>query len=168
MSCQLRAWARTVVFCFVLFPMVEMTNHAWAGGHGTGRKTRTVVVSRARPVYAPSAGSTLGTFYPTPYITVGGSNPVGPGYSPLDIYGDQTLALYGPLSPLRTTTAPLVSYARGYDGRIHKVEAASLSNPNLRALSPVVYPTQANYYYAPRVLRTPPWWPSAINWIDQN
>ncbi len=137
-------------------------------GDGVGRTRRTVVVSRARPTCTPAASSTLGVFRPTPYVIVGGANPVGPGYSPLDIYGDQTLALYGPLSPFRTATAPLVIYERGYDGRIHKVEAASFSNPNLRALSPVIYPTQANYYYAPRVMRTPPWWPSAINWIDQN
>ena len=34
--------------------------------------------------------------------------------------------------------------------------------------SPVVYPTQATYYYGFRQTQNPPWWPKAINWIDQN
>lgn len=167
MSCYLRAHVRAAVLVLGVVMMVGPAPHAWAG-HKTARKGRTVVVYRPRPAAAPGAGATLGTFYPTPYLTVGGANPVGPGYSPLGIYGDQTLSLYGPLSPLRTTTAPLVTYTRGYDGQVHKIESASFSNPNLPALSPVIYPTRANYYYGPRVLRTPPWWPSSINWIDQN
>ena len=85
-----------------------------------------------------------------------------------DIYGDQTLSLYGPLSPLRVSTAPVLGYTRGYDGQIRLTEANSFSYPNLPDLSPVVYPTEANYYYGPRVNRTPRWGSSAINWIDQN
>jgi len=116
----------------------------------------------------PSATGTLGTFQPTPIITVRGNYPIGGGYSPLDIYGDQTLSLYGPLSPLRVTTAPVRVYVRGYDGSIRIAEAAAFSTPNLPELSPVVYPTEANYYYGPRVNRAPSWGASAINWIDQN
>jgi hypothetical protein len=112
--------------------------------------------------------ASLGTFYPTPVITVRGNNPLGGGYSPLDIYGDQTLSLYGPLSPLRVTTAPVLVYVRGYDGSIRVSEAASFSNPNLPELSSVRYPTGANYYYGPRVNRLSPWGLNAINWIDQN
>ena len=103
---------------------------------------------------AAAATSTLGTFYPTPYITVRGNAPLGGGYSPLEIYGDQTLSLYGPLSPFRTSTAPVLTYVRGYDGQTRLIEAASFSNPNLPILSPVRYPTEGNYYYGPRVIRT--------------
>ena len=49
----------------------------------------------------------------------------------------QTLSLYGPLSPLRATTAPVLIYVRGYDGTIRVTEAISFSNPNLPDLSPV-------------------------------
>jgi hypothetical protein len=101
-------------------------------------------------------------------ITVRGNLPLGGGYSPLEIYGDQTLALYGPLSPLRTSTAPVLTYVRGYDGRTRLTEAASFSTPNLPALSPVRYPTVGNYYYGPRVRPNLPWGTNALNWIDQN
>ena len=112
--------------------------------------------------------STLGTFYPTPYITVRGNVPLGGGYSPLEIYGDQTLPIYGPLSAFRSSTAPVLSYVRGYDGHTRLTEAASFSNPNLPILSPVRYPTVGNYYYGPRNVQTMPWGTNAINWIDQN
>jgi len=119
---------------------------------------------------APCAGpisSTLGTFEPTPYITVRGNWPIGGGYSPLDLYGDQSMTLYGPLSPLRATSAPVTTYSRGYDGRINATPAVSFSTPNLPGLSPVIYPTPRSYFYGPRVNRTPPWWSSGANWIDQ-
>jgi hypothetical protein len=101
-------------------------------------------------------------------ITVRGNNPLGGGYSPLGIFGDQTLSLYGPLSPLRETTAPVLVYVRGYDGSIRVTGGASFSNPNLPELSPIRYPTGANDFYGPRVTRVAPWGPSAVNWIDQN
>jgi hypothetical protein len=93
---------------------------------------------------------------------------LGGGYSPLEIYGDQTLALYGPLSSLRLTTAPVVTYVRGYDGRVHTAAALSFSTPNLPEYSPVVYPTAAQYFYGPRVSNNPPWSSNALNWIDLN
>jgi hypothetical protein len=137
-----------------------------AGDHGQNCSD---CVSATRPATACAypTTATLGTFEPTPYIMVRGNWPLGGGYSPLDIYGDQSLAIYGPLSPLRATTAPVRTYTRGYDGRIYAREGTSFSNPNLPRLSPFVYPTPANYYYGPRVNRTPPWWSSGINWIDQ-
>ena len=119
---------------------------------------------------APCPGpetSTLGTFQPTPYMMVRGDWPTGGGYSPLDIYGDQSMTLYGPISPLRATSAPVTTYSRGYDGRIYARRGTSSSTPNLPGLSPVVYPTQGSYFYGPRVNRTPPWWSSGVNWIDQ-
>lgn len=109
----------------------------------------------------------LGTFYPTPYLYVR-SFQSGSGYSPLDFYGDSTMALYGPLSALRETSAPVLTYSRGYDGRTVVTPGTSFSTPNFPALSPVVYPTQANPYYGPRRLKTPPQWQNATNWIDQN
>ena len=121
-----------------------------------------------QPCVAPRRSSTLGTFYPTPVITVQGNSPIGAGYSPLQIYGDQTLSLYGPLSPFRTMTAPVLTYVRGYDGQTTVSEAISFSNPNLPVLSSVRYPTEANYYYGPRRPRSLPWGSNAINWIDQN
>ena len=132
------------------------------------RVARTVAVSGELPCPAPRATGTLGTFYPTPYVTVRGDLPLGGGYSPLGIYGDQTLAIYGPLSAFRSSTAPVLTYTRGYDGRTHLTEAASFSNPNLPVLSPVRYPNPGNYYYGPRVVRPTPWGTNALNWIDQN
>lgn len=108
----------------------------------------------------------LGTFDPTPYVMVGGAAPTSFGYSPLGRFGDASMALDGPFSPMRSVAAPVTVYNRGYDGVIRAETAVSFSNPNLPSLSPVVYPTQGNYYYAPRVNRTPPWWTSGVNWID--
>jgi hypothetical protein len=110
---------------------------------------------------------TLGTFEPTPYVMVRGNWPAGGGYSPLGVYGDQSMSLYGPLSPLRSTSAPVTIYRRGYNGNLEAGRGTAFSTPNLPALSPVVYPRPSNYYYAPRVDRTPPSWSSGMNWIDQ-
>jgi hypothetical protein len=121
----------------------------------------------ARSVCVSPVTSTLGTFEPTPYIMVRGNWPAGGGYSPLEVYGDQSMTVYGPLSPLRATAAPVMTYSRGYNGRVYASPATSFSTPNLPGLSPVIYPTPANYYYGPRVNRTPPQWTSGVNWIDQ-
>ncbi|MFO0889765.1 MAG: hypothetical protein U0790_11570 [Isosphaeraceae bacterium] len=121
-------------------------------------------VVRCRPAEPPP----LGTFEPTPYVMVRGSWPAAGGYSPLQVFGDQSMSLYGPLSPFRPASAPVTTYVRGYDGRVYANRGTSSSTPNLPSLSPVVYPTPANYYYGPRVNRTPPSWSSGMNWIDQN
>jgi hypothetical protein len=128
---------------------------------------RRIVAVRPGPVCASPVAGTLGTFQPTPYIMVRGNWPLGGGYSPLEVYGDMTLTLYGPLSSMRATSAPVRTYTRGYDGRIYAGEGTSFSTPNRPELSPVIYPTPANYYYGPRTNRTPPWWLSGDNWIDQ-
>src|SRR5262245_3297235 len=73
----------------------------------------------------------LGTFYPTPYMIVRGNFPTGGGYSPLDQFGNTSLSLYGPLSSLRATTAPVLLVTRGYDGRLVPLSATSFSTPNL-------------------------------------
>jgi len=112
------------------------------------------------------AAPQLGTFAPTPYIMVGGAAPTSFGYSPLGRYGDASMALNGPFSPMRAISAPVRVYNRGYDGVLREETATSFSNPSLPALSPFVYPTQSNYYYGPRVNRTPPWWDQGVNWVD--
>ncbi len=157
-------WARVVILTAVVLGTLGACVPTRAGDHP--RRVRATVATRVRPCVAPT--STLGNFNPTPVVTIIGNNPIGGGYSPLGIYGDQTMALYGPLSAFRTSTAPVAGYVRGYDGRLYRSEALTFSNPNLPILSPFHYPTEANYYYGPRVNRTPPWGSSAINWIDQN
>jgi hypothetical protein len=129
-------------------------------------------VQRVAPPGQPACISpmppTLGTFQPTPYIMVRGNWPTGGGYTPLQLYGDQSMMIYGPISPFRSVAAPVMTYSRGYDGRVYALPGTSFSTPNLPELTPVIYPTPANYYYAPRVSRTPPQWTTGINWIDQN
>jgi hypothetical protein len=117
---------------------------------------------------APSRLTPLGTFRETPYIWVRGNAPAGGGYSPLGTFGDATMVLYGPTSSLRATSAPLLTYTRGYDGQIIPRTATSFSTPNLPSLSPVIYPTQANDYFGFRVSGDPPWWQNGMDWIDQN
>jgi hypothetical protein len=78
------------------------------------------------------------------------------------------MALYGPFSPLRATTASVRIYVRGYDGQIRLSEGTTTSYPNLPALSPIIYPTEASNFYAPRLNPNRPSRASAVNWIDQN
>jgi hypothetical protein len=99
---------------------------------------------------------------------VRGNGTAGGGYSPLGEFGDATMALYGPLSGLRYSSAPVLTYSRGYNGAPVVRPGTSFSTPNLGGLTPVVYPTQATNYYGFRSSGEPPWWPSAINWMDQN
>jgi hypothetical protein len=148
----------------------------WGAGGAEGgwpyRRPAVVVPTTApRPVpggYEPAPSPMLGTFYPSPYALVRGNWPAGGGYSPLGVYGDQSMSVYGPLSPFRGYTAPVATYTRGYDGRPVVLEGTSFSTPNQPDLTPVVYPTQANYFYRIRETGDPPWWGSAMNWIDQN
>ncbi len=129
------------------------------------RRTRTVVPTARVQQASPSP---LGTFAPTPYMTVRGNFPTGGGYSPLDSFGDTSMDMYGPLSAFRATAAPVVTYTRGYDGRVRVVEGTSFSTPNHPDNSPVVYPTHGTYYYGFRETGDPPWWAKGTNWIDQN
>src|SRR3954470_1525388 len=131
------------------------------------RRRSRVLVPSVATVGQPSSPY-AGTFFPTPYMTVRGNSPTGGGYSPLGLYGESTMALYGPLSSLRSTAAPLITYSRGYDGRTVILEGTSFSTPNLPEATPVIYPTQATYYYGFRESGVPPWWFSGVNWIDQN
>ncbi|MFO0909443.1 MAG: hypothetical protein U0794_14005 [Isosphaeraceae bacterium] len=130
--------------------------------------TRAVGTEPVRLPGAVNSYGSLGSFYPTPDLMVRGNAPAGGGYSPLGSFGNTTLSLYGPLSSLRMTSAPVMTYSRGYDGRTVVTPGTSFSTPNLPALTPVVYPTQGSYYYGFRQSGTPPWWANGINWLDQN
>jgi hypothetical protein len=137
--------------------------------HRTRTQAQRVVVPTSRTIADPNLPpGMLGSFYPTPYMVVRGNAPAGGGYSPLGMYTDAPLDVTGPLSSLRPASAPVAVYQRGYDGRLLQTEGTSTSYPNLPAASPVIYPTQATYYYGFRESRTPPWWKSGINWIDQD
>lgn len=110
----------------------------------------------------------LGTFYSDNYMIVRGNFPAGGGYSPLGAAGEQNLVEYGPLSSMRATAAPVLTYVRGYDGRIYPTQGTAFSYPNLPTVSPVIYPTQATDVLGFPESGTPPWWKNGINWIDQN
>jgi hypothetical protein len=130
-------------------------------------ETQCIVQGQPRPAgLAPSP--MLGTFYPTPYITVRGDGPVGGGYTPIGQSGGFAMSLYGPTAALRQVTAPVLIYQRGYDGVVRPTIGTSFSYPNKPDLGTVVYPTRASNYNAPRTQTTPPWWDSGMNWIDQN
>lgn len=118
-------------------------------------------------IYNPPVG-TLGTFEPTPYIMVGGAAPIAGGYSPLGTFGDTSLSLNGPVAAMRSISAPVVTYGRGYDGVTRPVQGTSFSTPNLPRLSPFAYPTRRSNYYAPRMSVPQSQWTSGVNWIDQN
>lgn len=126
------------------------------------------VYAQAPRVTYESGPSTLGTFEPTPYILVGGAAPIAGGYSPLGTYGDTSLSLNGPLASMRSISAPVVTYSRGYDGVLRATPGTSSSTPNLPLLSPFAYPTRRNNYYAPRSSPSQSQWTSGVNWIDQN
>src|SRR5262249_35742380 len=127
------------------------------GGHLFRRSGRPAAVSRARPVYVPSsaASDTLGIFRPTPYITVGGDYPSGGGYSPLGIYGDQTMALYGPTSSLRPMTAPVVTYTRGYGGEVRPAPGNTSLHTHPPRLSPVHFPQRLIKQLCSRAILNP-------------
>lgn len=138
------------------------------GGRFLRRSASPAPVVTSRVVPAPRATGTLGTFSPTPYIIVRGSIPAGGGYSPLGNYGLDNLVLYGPTSTFRNTSAPVLTYTRGYDGRTVVAPGTSFSSPNQPFLSPVVYPTQGSNYYGFKQSGSPPWWANGDNFLDQN
>jgi hypothetical protein len=136
------------------------------------RRARAVVptaaVENPADANANAPSPMLGTFYPTPYVMVGGDRPTGSGYSPLGQYGVVSTAMYGPMSIYRTVTAPVSVYTRGYDGSVREVRGHSFSSPNLPESNPVVYPTPAAYRDRLWRGQTPPWWTRGEGWIDQN
>src|SRR5579883_1719424 len=72
------------------------------------KHSRTVVPTTAQaPAPLPA---TLGTFYATPTMTVKANWPTGTGYAPMGTYGSTAMSIYGPMSALRSTAAPLLMY----------------------------------------------------------
>ncbi len=125
-----------------------------------------VTATRYRP--AQAIRPMTGTFYPTPYMTVGGNGFVGEtGYSPLSQYGDSALAMYGPMAALRATAAPVTLVATGYDGSYRRETATAFSYPFLPPASPVIYPTRAQVRGSLPYQTTPPWWDTGHGWVDQ-
>ena len=131
-------------------------------------RARAVVAVPTAKVRNYDPDRSLGTFGPTPYLFVRGNGVAGGGYSPGDSFGDVAMDIYGPLSAFRSISAPVVVYTRGYNGVMTPSIGTSFSNPNRPALSPVVYPTQANNYYGFPVSGTPPWWAKGGSFIDEN
>ncbi len=160
---QGRFWLGSMILLAGLSPRVQ------AGDWPRSPQYRTIAVPTvlSSPLRPPPPSS-LGTFFPTRNAIIRGDGTAGGGYSPLDTSGDSTLSLYGPLSSYRSISAPVRTYTRGYDGRTVVSTGTSFSSPNQPLISPVVYPTQANPYFGPRVIRTPPAIQNGMNWIDQN
>lgn len=160
-----RRWTAGL-FALTMISMIPPSSQAGGPYRFRGRR---VAETQFAPRTVIQGSETLGTFEPTPYVYVRGDWTVGGGYSPLGTYGDTTMSMYGSTSAFRTTTAPVTTYTRGYDGVLHAVPGISFSNPNYPALSPVVYPTRSSYYYRARMENGPPVRPrDASNWIDQN
>ncbi len=158
----------------VLIVVILLTGDdvAYSGGFRSRRSSAPpsahfLVPTTSRSDLAPSP--MLGTFYPTPYMTVGGNGVTGgTGYSPLHQYGWSSTSLYGPFSALRAKAAPVVTYSRGYDGTFRPTVGTAFSYPFLPAASPVVYPTRGTVRNGFQTQGTPPWWDTGYNWVDQN
>src|SRR3954469_11283756 len=95
-----------------------MASDAEAGGLFR-RHPRAVVetATTTRPEDRVAPSPMLGSFMPSPYVSVRGTGVIGGGYTPLGMYGrEQSLTVYGPLSAFRSTSAPVRTIVRGYDG----------------------------------------------------
>ncbi len=111
----------------------------------------------------------LGTFRPTPYITVRGNGIIGGGYSPIGLYGiNNSMTLFGPISSLRPTSAPVTTVVRGYNGVPSVAEGTSFSTPFQPDLSPVQYPTRGSNFTGLRPPSVPNQSGNGILWVDQN
>ena len=113
----------------------------------------------------PARPRRLGSFYPDEILTVRSNFPAGAGYSP---GGLEDMTLYGPFSPLRASSSPLLVYQRGYNGVLVPTEKVVITYPNQPNVGPFVYPTQRSYRSGFPESGTPPAWKSGINWIDLN
>lgn len=161
---------RSLTLILAAMACVSGSGPAQAGG-GIFRRRTNIVTPTAylgNPADANAPSPMLGTFYPTPYLIVGGDRPTGDGYTPLGQYGPNNLTIYGPMSIYRSVTAPVSVYSRGYDGRVYESRGHSFSTPFHPQSSPVIYPTANSNYYRPRGTSAPPWWTTGNGWIDQN
>ena len=157
-------WLMTGVGALVL---LATSDRAEAGetARRRPRPVRETVDVRPENQLAPSP--MLGTFRPTPYITVRGNGIIGGGYSPIGLYGvNNSMTLFGPFSSLRQTAAPVNTVVRGYNGVSNVVEATSFSSPFQPDLSPVQYPTRASNYSSLRGPGVPTQFGNGILWVD--
>ncbi len=123
----------------------------------------------ARPDNRVAPSPMLGSFMPGNYITVRSNGFQGGGYSPIGFYGgNNSMDVYGPISALRATSAPVNTVVRGYNGAPVVVEGTSFSTPFLPEASPVRYPTRASNYSAIRDAASAPRSGSGLLWVDQN
>jgi hypothetical protein len=106
----------------------------------------------------------LGTFYPTPYMTVGGNGDAG--FTPLQQYGAGTLSLYGPFSALRPITSETRVTTRGYRGVTAPRSAIVVTYPFLPSVTAPVSPRRVQVRGAGPVQTTPPWWDTGHYWVD--
>jgi hypothetical protein len=161
----MRTWNRLAVGLTLVGMTWSWASVAEAGDRLFRKKTRPAIETATTtcPQEQLAPPRMLGSFQASPYVTIGHA------YSPLSFYGrESSLAVYGPLSAFRATSAPVTTIVRGYDGQAAVVEGTSFSNPNQPNLSPFVYPTRASNYSALRYQTTPPQWDKAFMWIDQN
>ena len=134
--------SRAVVFVFVLLPTFDRSDrpagrmtrarHARAEGGRHPGTTAPVPAARVRPWAHFSRRPTSWS-----------AEVIRParGYSPLDIYGDQTLPLYGPMSAFRVSTAPVLIYAGATT--VSSASSRQIHFPiPIFPMSPVVYPTE--------------------------
>jgi hypothetical protein len=101
-------------------------------------------------------------------MVVRGNGVAGGGYSPFGMTGDATMSLYGPMSPSRAYTSPVVLQPTSYGPASPDAVGISFSTPYLPRATSVVYPTRGNVANGFREQRTPPWWDSGYGWIDQD
>jgi hypothetical protein len=135
------------------------------------RKARVVETVAAAPNPANRLAPTgmLGTFVPTPMVTIRDNGVIGGGYSSSNLYGfGVSLSTFGPLSAFRQVSAPVNVVVRGYDGSTAVVQGTSFSNPMQPRLSPYVYPNRMNNYTSLPIQGTPPNRNKGLMWIDQN
>jgi hypothetical protein len=148
------------------------TPSAMAGGPLFRRRARPVVETACpapdpRNRVAPTG--MLGSFVPSPVVSIRDNGVIGGGYSPLDQYGfGNSMSIFGPLSAFRQASAPVNTVVRGYDGVPTLVQGTGFSNPMQPGLSPYVYPTRASNYSALRFQGTPPQRDKGLMWIDEN
>ena len=152
-----------------LIGMSCVSDRADAGGPARRRDRPIRATAAIRPENQVAPSNMLGNFRSTPVITVRGNGVIGGGYSPIGLYGENNaMTLFGLISSLRQTSAPVNTLVRGYDGVATQVEATSFSNPFQPDLSPVKYPTRVSNYSAPRGPGIPPRTGNGIMWVDQN
>jgi hypothetical protein len=160
---------RTLVGLALIGPLTPPATAGWPLFRRRERVVVETVMTAPRPQDRVAPTGMLGSFTPTPVVSVRDNGVVGGGYTPLGSYGfGNSMSVFGPLSAFRQTAAPVNTVVRGYDGVPTLVQGTGFSNPNQPGLSPFVYPTRASNYSALKFQGTPPQRDKALMWIDPN